>query len=1310
MDLQPPSRPYRRGGQPRGGEGPQMLGLNRRLETYLGRVQQLEGENHLLRKEIQVLRRSQQEVRRSRTGLDKELGKVKAEVEAAWRERDRVELEAGCLAQELQDLGQQRRWVAQAQLEVQARLEDSARELEEEQRAHTWLCEKVDLLEQEIHLLIQSHQEDVEHLEASMCSSIPAACALFPGPGQQVPSILELGKEYSTRATQAWAEADKAYQSQVSRLEESLDQARGQLAEVGQERSQSQQKLRFLEKELAVAREVMAGLERSMSHQKDTHHQELQNLQGHLQELECEKGELGEQMECLLEDSQRLLQHKMALGLEVTTYRALLDKGSLKGRTPAVKAQRNVYITDVASSQKGMRSNYRTQVSTSRHLSSQRSSFNGVYDKSRSPASTTTSQRLPKSTMCNRTSQKPTTSSAGDLVDDRNPEKRTTRVTSYPKIQRNGTEELFRHQEVHEEVIYAEPLSPPNELEALDESLVTSRYEKHTEADNQHEEDWRNVVHEPTMGSPIMESVINCKVESGFNSFEPTFNTEENHRQIPSEETAAHPVSAEERSALFLDESNKDVDFDVPAEKRETYLLPTPFDAWVEPVQAFGDTSDSETEAVLEPTVDSNTSDLASEGEPEESIFDQVVFNPEENASGIHADGSLLHKVQSEVEDKLYTDGEEMDTWDSVIERKVELKKEHSLEMDTRHAEPEDMSAKEPGQQEVTKVNVVAFTEEHVHSSLIGTLTGTQFSDNNQDQITLLEQGQENINNEEDDEEDDDSQNVSVSWRTELESDSYAQDNTLADTRPLIRYKSDETDGNTQASHCDDLESSDGEDKMEAGGTGSGTWLDSKSKRFGTMDDLCEETEEDAEEVGYDMSYTHGDDEDLVTKERAALRTDCDEEKEQVQIIMKVDQEHSDDETEDLTQLVIPKIYSDVNVDDSEDLEDVDRLVELELEGLSTSTYTAHFAQHQASKSELATSIQETTPQGAGETIGEEMFICVEPSMKAHQELISANATIDRPNEQLFLDDTHYIQDQDDEEITENNDSNVPMVTHTDATDDESVAIDFHGGFDGQENIADCHMEQSNGSGDESPNVSPYPQPISTELGSSDLQNALVEANVYHELNKTVEESEVPSKHSVDVNTDRQVCSEAANTMKWEVLGSPTEATGNFAAGERCENVEATTESNLDFPDAMQDKRDILQVKSSTESIKTKYKIEKDLHSFSSSDVSADFWGSSVLTGANYQPTSSYHETTGELSPNRSQGDNLLLGSLDNQHVAMGISRMEGGSSTVQVTKEEFQQRSSERELYECKDAADEGLTHSEDSEEEGRSWSSGEE
>ncbi|KAG7283403.1 hypothetical protein CRUP_000929 [Coryphaenoides rupestris] len=623
-----------------------------------------------------------------------------------------------------------------------------------------------------------------------MSWSKPAPSDVFPGSGQPVPSLLELGQEYAARANQAWAEADKAYQSQVSRLEESLEQTKGQLAQVGQERSQSRQKLHILEKELASAQDVMAGLERRMSLQKDTHHQELQHLQEHLQELQWEKGDLGQQVDQLLEDSQRLLQHKTALNQEVTTYRTLLDNDNLRRHTP------------VCSESPKKRLHHRCSFKSKRHQ--EQLSHTGVYDQALVPSALIFQWTPSIKSPCIH---------ANVPVD-----------TKIRLIQPNGTEEHFRPQEVHEEVTYAEPLSPPNEQEALCEALVTRRDEKHTDVDNE--------------------------------------------------------------------------------------------------LRASGDTSDSETEAVLEPTLDSNTSDPASEGEPEESIFDQVVFNQEEDASGIHGDGSQLHKVQSEVEDKLYPDGEEMDTWDSVIERKVALQKEHSLEMDTGHGEPEEnREPKEPGEQEVT------------------------------------------------------------------------QDNTLADTRPLIRYKSDETDGNTQASHCDESESSDGEDKMEAGETGSGIWSDSKSKRFGTMEDLCEETEEEAEEVDYDMIDAPGDDQhDVVTKGRTMLRTDGNEDREQSQVAMKVDREHSDEETEDLSQLVTPKMYSDVNADYSEDLEDVDRLVELELEGLTTATYSAHFAQHQASKNnqhaamgissleEGSSTVQVTEERFQPRSSGRELYECKDAS------------------------------------------------------------------------------------------------------------------------------------------------------------------------------------------------------------------------------------------------------------------------------------------------------------------------------------------
>lgn len=105
---------------------------------------------------------------------------------------------------------------------------------------------------------------------------------------------------------------------------------------------------------------------------------------------------------------------------------------------------------------------------------------------------------------------------------------------------------------------------------------------------------------------------------------------------------------------------------------------------------------------------------------------------------------------------------------------------------------------------------------------------------------------------------DDDSPNISASCRTDPgECDSYSQENTLADPRPLIQYKSDEEiDGNVQALHLIG-ETSDSEDEKE--GVDGGHLNESASKRFNTMEDLTEEPDMDV--IGEMMT------EDVVSKD-----------------------------------------------------------------------------------------------------------------------------------------------------------------------------------------------------------------------------------------------------------------------------------------------------------------------------------------------------------------------------------------------------------------------------------------------------------
>ncbi|KAG7233420.1 hypothetical protein INR49_007029 [Caranx melampygus] len=436
-----------------GEEKHQMLNLNRRLETYLNRVKLLEEENTLLTKEIQALTRSRHGASTRRKGLEEELRQTRLELDAAWGDRIHTELEVGRLTEEFQALDLQRQREAQAYIKAKTMVDQSRKELEGEQRAQVWLREKVNHLEHEMRLLIQTHQEDVAHLEATLTHSRATMPPTLAQRSNQAPSLLQLGQEYSQRATRAWQEAAEVYQGQLAQLEESLNQARGRLTQVDQEKRESQLRLQALEKEITSAQDVRLHLEKSAAQQRDRHSQEIQQLQAHLEGLEVEKEEVGLHIDRVLQENRSLLQMKMSLGLEVSTYRALLDSESLRGEVSLLNQPRNISIKDVAFCPQAVRRNYQTQPSAT-HKTTSLSSFRAITGKA--PTAVAASPILNRKPA--KISNKPAEAGAT---------KSATWETPYPKILQDGAVENFRPQEVHEKVTYAEPLSPPNEQESF---------------------------------------------------------------------------------------------------------------------------------------------------------------------------------------------------------------------------------------------------------------------------------------------------------------------------------------------------------------------------------------------------------------------------------------------------------------------------------------------------------------------------------------------------------------------------------------------------------------------------------------------------------------------------------------------------------------------------------------------------------------------------------------------------------------------------------------------------------------------------
>ncbi|XP_059364613.1 nestin-like [Carassius carassius] len=327
----------------------QMLELNQRLESYLGHVKLLEEENKLLREEIHTLK-SSKEPPGQRKAQEEALSQARRMLEEAWRNKDRVVMEVENLMEDIEVVSIQRQKAKNAQAEAQRKLMESRKELEEENRAPIWLREKAGQLEKDLLLQMQVHQKNMETLHASLKQTKQVLMAPQPTQTTRIP---DLGQEYSYRAAQAWQEATNNYQRLVGRLEESLNQAKANMAKIHQEKRENQHQVQHLAKELESTKTKRQMLEKNVVQQREEHTQELQYLQAQVDALELEKDSLGQQIDSLMVDRQNLLQVKMSLGMEVATYRALLDSEGQRIDRPTTKKTSSAFFLDVLSKPTG---------------------------------------------------------------------------------------------------------------------------------------------------------------------------------------------------------------------------------------------------------------------------------------------------------------------------------------------------------------------------------------------------------------------------------------------------------------------------------------------------------------------------------------------------------------------------------------------------------------------------------------------------------------------------------------------------------------------------------------------------------------------------------------------------------------------------------------------------------------------------------------------------------------------------------------------------------------------------------------------
>lgn len=738
----------------------------------------------------------------------------------------------------------------------------------------------------------------------------------------------------------------------------------------------------------------------------------------------------------------------------------------------------------------------------------------------------------------------------------------------------------------------------------------------------------------------MIEQVFASQVDSGLSS-EPHLTHEESQHDLATPKLTPYHVRIKEESCELSDEL---VPFDKPASQEDVQEPQVPHDERVEKEGEEGEgeeqlqeeSSDSETEAVIEPNFESRTSSPVSECEPEESVFSKGI-DATQSVELMQEAGLLTETYEMDRDEKLYPDGEEMDMYDRAMERKVDLKMSNDTKMEEekwQHAEPEeDISSKDQRPEETERRQDLAI-EEQIFNASISPLTDSQVGDG---APALLP-------HEEEEDEEEDSQNMVVSWRTE--SESYTQDNTLADPRPLIQYKSDEADGATQVSHVDKSES--GEEEQEKMIDEMIKWSEDNAERFGTMEDLREDTEGELDEE-YDLGYTHTHTQDLVLDGAEELTSG-------------VNERPSDEEPKHETQeLISPTGSAEV---DNEELE-TGRFVEQEFEHVKSDFAGTSFVQQQVREIENLVHLHHSnlTEQSEEE---EDLPFPKNPDM---------GVIPDPPAFSAFTDQTAYsfgfsepsmtdaeVQPKD-QGPSEEKDKHVSLVTHADET---ATLL-----------ISRPDAEEISFSEETNPAKHPRADEANLwEVAVSSDQNQWTPAESQHLHEKVGDSQDVPQ------------------APEWEMLKN---------LGEQCESAESPTEDiasdqqqHLNIcPDDVED--DIFVVKSSEELVK-KSGNDSNLHDFFRG-IKNDSWVSSLETGATNHPDDARNEAADQTGQGLGFADALVWGELEDTNVVKWSSGVDTDSPKG-LLAEKKQENSEVKQL----------LVHSEESEVEAESWSSGEE